>query len=199
MRRTSAGNGSRDRVFAGVALPQPQEPSDSIEGAPNSGASRNTRGPATPRTQPCRVLGSLSRTFAILCTQKRSQSYLTSLGAAGTTYGSGMVGRLLAIASGDFHGALDLAGSGVVPELLGLVADPMRVVSIADMNAVAQGARFSSEPVDMRRALEESTRLAAVGSFHIPVARVLVIAQAEEAHRLSAAGYVIGRFVLKVS
>ncbi|MDQ6612575.1 MAG: NADP-dependent oxidoreductase, partial [Gemmatimonadota bacterium] len=48
----------------------------------------------------------------------RNLDYLRSLGATATTYGDGLVGRVRALAPGGVDAALDIAGSGVIPELI---------------------------------------------------------------------------------
>jgi len=60
------------------------------------------------------------------------QDHLRSLGATATTYGPGLVERVHALAPTGVDAALDLAGSGVIPELIELTGDPAKVLSIAD-------------------------------------------------------------------
>ncbi|MYQ98296.1 NADP-dependent oxidoreductase, partial [Streptomyces sp. SID6139] len=67
--------------------------------------------------------------------------YLRGLGARATTYGEGWVERVRRL--GPVDAALDLAGSGVLRELVELVGDPRKVVSIADLGAPEFGVRFS--------------------------------------------------------
>ncbi|MYR60002.1 zinc-binding dehydrogenase, partial [Streptomyces sp. SID625] len=62
-----------------------------------------------------------------------NQDYLRSLGALATTYGDGWVERVRRL--GRVDAALDLAGSGVIRELVELTGDPHKVVSIADLGA----------------------------------------------------------------
>ena len=70
-----------------------------------------------------------------------NQDYLRGLGALATTYGEGWVERVRRL--GPVDAALDLAGSGVLRELVELVGDPHKVVSIADLGAPEFGVRFS--------------------------------------------------------
>lgn len=51
-----------------------------------------------------------------------NQEYLRDLGAVATTYGEGWVERVRRL--GEVHAALDLAGSGVIRELVELTGSP---------------------------------------------------------------------------
>jgi hypothetical protein len=66
--------------------------------------------------------------------------YLRSLRVEPVSYGTGLVGRVRALAPGGVDPALDVAGSGVLPELIELAGGPEHVVTIADF-AGAQEAR----------------------------------------------------------
>ena len=60
----------------------------------------------------------------------RNHDYVRALGATPATYGDGLVARVRALAPGGIDAALDIAGSGVIPELIELTGDPARVLSI---------------------------------------------------------------------
>ena len=92
--------------------------------------------------------------------------------------------------------ALDIAGSGVIPELIELTGDANKVLSIADFTAPRYGAQVSTGEVDKASALAEVARLAAAGQFSIPVARAFPLAEAAQAQAASADGHVAGRFVV---
>lgn len=66
-----------------------------------------------------------------------NQDYLRGLGALATTYGEGWVERVRHL--GRVDAALDLAGSGVIRELVELTGDSRKVVSIADLGAPQLG------------------------------------------------------------
>jgi NADPH:quinone reductase-like Zn-dependent oxidoreductase len=128
-----------------------------------------------------------------------NQDYLRSLGAVPTTYGEGLADRVRALAPGGVDAALDIAGSGVIPELIELTGDPSRVVSIADYaGAQEYGAQFTSSGSDRSAAFTEAARLSEEGKLHIPVARAYPMDRAAEAHAASQAGHVAGRFVIAV-
>ncbi|MDN3358685.1 NADP-dependent oxidoreductase [Actinomadura sp. DC4] len=128
----------------------------------------------------------------------RNQDYLRELGAVATTYGDGLADRVRALAPDGVDAALDIAGSGVIPELTGLVGDPAKVVSIADFTATEHGARVSFASADHAAAFAEAARLFEKGVFRLPVARTYSLAEAAEAQTASAAGHVAGRMVVVV-
>jgi NADPH:quinone reductase-like Zn-dependent oxidoreductase len=125
-----------------------------------------------------------------------NQDYLRGLGALATTYGAGWVERVRRL--GHVDAALDLAGSGVLRELVELTGDPRKVVSIADPSAPEFGVRFSGVAGSVPDALAETVRLLALGRLHIPVEKSYPLAEAAAAHTDSQAGHTRGRRVLTV-
>ncbi|XVV33179.1 NADP-dependent oxidoreductase [Streptomyces sp. CA-100214] len=125
-----------------------------------------------------------------------NQDYLRGLGALATTYGDGWVGRVRRL--GRVDGALDLAGSGVIRELVELTGDPRKVISIADLDAPELGVRFSGVAGSMPDALAEAADLIARGRLHIPVEKSYTLAEAAAAHTDSRAGHTRGRRVVIV-
>lgn len=127
-----------------------------------------------------------------------NQDYLRSLGATPTTYGSGLLDRVRELARDGIDAALDIAGSGVIPELIELTGDPSKVLSIADFSAPEHGARVSSSSTDAAAAFSEAARLFTEGKFHLQVERTFPLAEAAEAQAASEAGHVAGRLVVTV-
>ncbi|MEU4929499.1 NADP-dependent oxidoreductase [Streptomyces yokosukanensis] len=125
-----------------------------------------------------------------------NQEYLRGLGALATTYGEGWVERVRRL--GQVDAALDLAGSGVIRELVELTGDPRRVISIADLGAPELGARYSGVTGNVQQALAEAVRLIAQGKLHIPVEKSYPLAEAPAAHIDSRAGHTRGRRVIVV-
>ena len=126
------------------------------------------------------------------------QAYLSALGAIPTTYGPGLVERVRKLAPGGVDAALDLAGSGVIPELIELVGDPSRVLSIADFTAPQHGAQVSLEAQkNPERVLAEAARLYSEGAFRMAL-QTFSLAQAAEAYQLCAAGHVTGKLVITI-
>ena len=74
-----------------------------------------------------------------------NHDYLRSLGAEPVAYGDGLADRVRALAPGGVDLALDVAGSGVLPELIELAGGAENVVTVADFaGAKEHGVRFSS-------------------------------------------------------
>lgn len=125
-----------------------------------------------------------------------NQDYLRSLGAVATTYGDGWVERVRRL--GHIDAALDLAGSGVIRELVELTGDPRKVVTIADLGAPELGVRFSGVAGSMTEALTAATGLISRGKLRIPVERSYPLADAARAHADSRAGHTRGRRVVLI-
>lgn len=74
-----------------------------------------------------------------------NHEHLRLLGAEPVAYGEGLTGRVRALAPDGVDAALDVAGSGVLPELIELAGGPAHVVTIADFGGAREhGVRFSS-------------------------------------------------------
>ncbi|WP_432099926.1 NADP-dependent oxidoreductase [Streptomyces sp. WAC 04229] len=125
-----------------------------------------------------------------------NQDYLRGLGALATTYGEGWVERVRRL--GRVDGALDLAGSGVIRELVELTGDLRKVISIADLDAPELGVRFSGVAGSVPDALAEAADLISRGRLHIPVEKSYALAEAAAAHADSRAGHTRGRRVVIV-
>jgi NADPH:quinone reductase-like Zn-dependent oxidoreductase len=130
-----------------------------------------------------------------------NQGYLRTLGAEPVTYGDGMTERVRAIAPRGVDAALDIAGSGVLPELIDLAGAAVNVVTVADMEGAKEhGVRFSNGFVDgpAFHALAEVGGLIEAGQFWLPVDRTYPLGEIAEAHRTSEHGHVRGRLVLVI-
>jgi NADPH:quinone reductase-like Zn-dependent oxidoreductase len=127
-----------------------------------------------------------------------NQDYLRELGATATTYGDGLVGRVHDIAAEGVDAALDIAGSGVIDELIELTGDPAKVLSIADFSAAQKGAKVSMAAANQKAAYTEAAELFEAGKFTLPVEQTFTLEQAGAAHQASAAGHVRGRFIIAV-
>ncbi|MGW5698315.1 NADP-dependent oxidoreductase [Streptomyces asiaticus] len=125
-----------------------------------------------------------------------NQDYLRSLGAIPATYGEGWVERVRRL--GRVDAALDLAGSGVIRELVELTGDPRKVISIADLGAPELGVRFSGVAGSVPEALAEAVDLISRGRLHIPVEKSYPLAGAAAAHIDSQAGHTRGRRVIVI-
>ncbi len=129
-----------------------------------------------------------------------NHEYLRSLGAEPVAYGEGLAGRVRALAPGGVDLALDVAGSGVLPELIGLAGGAGHVVTVADFaGAREHGVRFSSGDAGRAvHALGEIGALIESGRFALPVARAFPLAAVADAHRVGEQGHPRGKLVLIV-
>ncbi len=130
------------------------------------------------------------------------RDYLQLLGAEHVTYGEGMVERVRALAPDGVDVALDVAGNGVLPELIGLAGAAENVVTLADFDGAEKyGVRFSNGFADGHafHALADVGALIEAGRFWLPVDRTFPLAEIAEAHRALEHGHVRGRLVLVIS
>ena len=129
-----------------------------------------------------------------------NHEYLRSLGAEPVAYGEGLVERVRALVPDGVDVALDVAGSGVLPELIELADGAGHVVTVADFGGAREhGVRFSSGDAGRAvHALGEIGALIESGRFSLPVARTFPLDEIAEAHRVSGDGHVRGKLVLVV-
>ena len=133
-----------------------------------------------------RVIATAGKTFA---------DRLRDLGASVTSYGEGMVERVLELTGKSPDLILDTAPvSGALPALVKIAGDPKRVVTITDFAAAKElGVRTNIEEAATLRydVLGDFAQLAADGKFTVPIARAypledwraaLDVSQSQEAH-----------------
>ncbi|MCX4782488.1 NADP-dependent oxidoreductase [Streptomyces sp. NBC_01264] len=127
-----------------------------------------------------------------------NHEYLRSLGAEPVAYGEGLLDRVRALAPDGVDLALDVAGSGMLPELIDLAGGPGHVVTIADFaGAQEHGVVFSRG--DTGRAVHVLGEIGALiesGGFSLPVAQTFPLTEVAEAHRVSEKGHTRGKLVL---
>lgn len=129
-----------------------------------------------------------------------NHDYLRLLGAEPVTYGEGMVELVRALTPDGVDAALDVAGSGVLPELIDLAGGPQNVVTLADIDGAKQyEVRFSNGfQGHAFHALAEIGALVEAGLFWLPVERTYPLDETSQAHRVSEHGHVRGRLVLVI-
>jgi NADPH:quinone reductase-like Zn-dependent oxidoreductase len=126
--------------------------------------------------------------------------YLRQLGAQATSYGPGLAERVRQLAPAGVDAALDLAGAGIIPDLIDIVGDAGKVLSAADFDAPKYGARFSyGPPRDPQRVLADAARLLASGRLRMHVEQTFPLADTAAAQILSATGRVTGKLVVVMS
>jgi NADPH:quinone reductase-like Zn-dependent oxidoreductase len=125
---------------------------------------------------------------------------LRSLGAEPLAYGAGLVERVRTLTPAGVDAALDVAGSGILAELIELAGGAENVVTIADFaGAREHGVTFSRG--DAGRAiyvLSEIGGLIESGRFALPAIQTFPLAEVAQAHRLGEDGHVRGKIVLLV-
>jgi NADPH:quinone reductase-like Zn-dependent oxidoreductase len=111
-----------------------------------------------------------------------------------------MVSRVRELAPGGVDRALDVAGSGVLPDLIDLAGGAEHVITIADFAGAQQsGVRFSrGDSGRALYALAQVTDLIETGRFTLDVAQTFPLTDIAEAHRVGEGGHVRGKLVLLV-
>ncbi|WP_119287506.1 NADP-dependent oxidoreductase [Streptomyces sp. YIM 130001] len=129
-----------------------------------------------------------------------NHDYLSSLGSEPVAYGEGLVDRVRELAPDGVDLALDIAGSGVLPELIALTGGAEHVLTVADFSGAAEhGVRFSrSDDGRALHVLAEIGELTEAGRFSLPVAQTFPLADIAQAHRVSEDGHVRGKLVLLI-
>src|SRR3954470_10884928 len=86
----------------------------------------------------------LSRGARVIASaSEANQDYLREIGAVPVRYGEGMADRVRTAAGGQVDPVSDVAGKPPIEELISLVAEPSRVLSIANFAAGQAGARVT--------------------------------------------------------
>jgi NADPH:quinone reductase-like Zn-dependent oxidoreductase len=133
----------------------------------------------------------------IASSSEANRDYLREIGAIPVLYGEGVAGRVRDAAGGRVDAVFDVAGKTPVQELVGLVSEPSRVLSIANFAAAQAGARVTGGGGDSRpmEALAEVAELLAQNKLVIK-AQTFPFERAAEAYRISQGGHVRGKLVL---
>lgn len=131
---------------------------------------------------------------------EKNHQFLESLGCTPVTYGSGMVAGVRAAAPDGIDAALDCAGHGALGDLVTLVGNPDRVITIADMTAGQHGVRFSAGgPTPSPDDLVRVAAMVDNGTFKIPIGGTFTIEQTAHAQRVSQTGQRGGKLVILVN
>jgi NADPH:quinone reductase-like Zn-dependent oxidoreductase len=126
-----------------------------------------------------------------------NHGYLRDIGAVPVRYGEGVAQRVRDAAGGQVDAVFDVAGKTPIEELLTLVDEPDRVLSIANFAAVEAGAQVTGGDKDSHpfEAFAEIAELLGNGKVAIEV-QTFAFPQAADAYRISQGGHVRGKLVL---
>jgi NADPH:quinone reductase-like Zn-dependent oxidoreductase len=126
-----------------------------------------------------------------------NQGYLREIGAIPVRYGDGVVDRVRDASGGPVDAVLDVAGKTPIEDLVALVPEPSKVVSIANFGAASAGARVTGGGADSQpmKALAETAELLEQNRLVIKV-QTFPLDRAAEAHRIIEGGHVRGKVVL---
>jgi NADPH:quinone reductase-like Zn-dependent oxidoreductase len=126
-----------------------------------------------------------------------NHDFVRRRGAEPVTYGPGLADRVAELAPQGVDAALDFVGADAVDVSLRLLQGPQRLASIADPTAAEKGGHYVWVRPDSAD-LTALADLADKGKLTVHVDRVLPLAEAAEAWRLSAQGHTRGKLVLSV-
>src|SRR4051794_20221212 len=126
-----------------------------------------------------------------------NQDYLREIRAIPVLYGEGVADRVRAAAGGAVDEVFDVPGKTPVEELVGLVSEPARVLTIANFGAAQAGAQVTGGGADSKpaEALAEVAELLAQSKIVIKV-QTFPFERAAEAYRISEGGHLRGKLVL---
>jgi NADPH:quinone reductase-like Zn-dependent oxidoreductase len=133
----------------------------------------------------------------IASASQANHDYLREIGAIPVLYGEGVVARVQAAAGGPVDAVLDAVGKTPIEDLISLVPEPSRVVTIANFAAGQTGVRVTGGSADSHpmEALAQVADLLAQNQLVIKV-QTFPFDRAAEAYRISQSGHVRGKLVL---
>jgi NADPH:quinone reductase-like Zn-dependent oxidoreductase len=141
------------------------------------------------------AVGSAAASFALATgarvigtARPANHQYLTDLGAVATTYGPGLAERVNALAPEGVHAAFHAAPSASLPDLVAIVGDASRVVTVIDTEGAGRLGVRTVNAVNDSALLERAADLGRRGLYTPRVDRVLPLASIQEAHELAESG-----------
>jgi NADPH:quinone reductase-like Zn-dependent oxidoreductase len=126
-----------------------------------------------------------------------NQDYLREIGAIPVVYGEGMADRVRALDVGKIDAVLDAVGKTPIEDLISLAPEPSQVVSIANFEAAAAGARVTGGSSDSQpmKALAEAAELLEQSKLVIKI-QTFPFDRAAEAYQIRQEGHGRGKLVL---
>lgn len=141
------------------------------------------------------AVGSAAAAFAIAAGatvigtgRESNHPYLQSLGVRPTTYGTGLADRVAALAPDGVDAALHSAPSDSLPDLLGIVGDTSRVVTVIDHEGAARLGVKSVSARNDSTLLQHASALGRDGLYTPRVDHELAIDEIIKAHTLTENG-----------
>jgi NADPH:quinone reductase-like Zn-dependent oxidoreductase len=126
-----------------------------------------------------------------------NHDYLRKLGAEPLAYGDGLADRVRRVAPGGVSVALDLIGGEALEITPDLLTPTGRWASIVDPSVTERGGRYVFVRPDTTN-LSALASLVDDGRLTVSIAKTFPLAEAGEAHRLSASGHTRGKIVLEM-
>lgn len=141
------------------------------------------------------AVGSATAAFALASgarvigtARSENHHYLTDLGAVATTYGPGLAERVTALAPEGVHAALHSAPSASLPDLVTIVGNASRVVTVIDKEGAARLGARAVDAVNDSALLEHAADLGRRGLYTPRVDHVLPLESIPKAHEMAASG-----------
>jgi NADPH:quinone reductase-like Zn-dependent oxidoreductase len=125
-----------------------------------------------------------------------NQDYLREIGATPVLYGDGMVERVRAIAPDGVDAVFDTAGKTALADLISLVPEPAKVVTIANFAPGDSGVQLTTgRSPRANEALAETASLLQSNKLVVKF-QTFPLDRAAEAHDISQNGHIRGKLVL---
>ncbi|MDX8037122.1 NADP-dependent oxidoreductase [Lentzea sp. BCCO 10_0856] len=125
-----------------------------------------------------------------------NHDFLRELGATPVTYGEGLAERVTAVAPAGVDAALDTAGSGSLADIVALVGDPSRVVTVADFGAAALGVAIIAGNTNAAVNLADASRLGESGAYTPRVQAGYPLEKTTDAHAHVQGGHTRGKVLI---
>jgi NADPH:quinone reductase-like Zn-dependent oxidoreductase len=125
-----------------------------------------------------------------------NQDYLREIGATPVLYGDGMIERVRAVAPNGVDVVFDTAGKTALADLISLVPEPSKVVTIANFDLGDTGVQLTTgRSPKAKEALAETAALLENSKLVIKF-QTFPLDRAAEAHEISQNGHIRGKLVL---
>ena len=133
----------------------------------------------------------------IASASEANHDYLREIGSTPVRYGDGVAARVRDAAGRPVDAVFDVVGKTPIEDLISLVSEPARVVTIANFAAGEAGARVTGGGSDSQpmAALAQVAELLAQNQLVIKV-QTFPFERAADAYRISQGGHVRGKLVL---